>query len=344
MTVEGQYVLLGMENPLLDISAHVKPELLKKYNLKANDAILAAEEHKPLYDELLKDYKVDYVAGGAAQNTLRGAQWLLPQNSTVYIGCVGKDANAETLREAAAKDGLRTEYLVDESTPTGLCAVLITDENRSMVTDLQAANNYKEEHLQTPEIWGLVENAKFFYVGGFFLTVSPPSAMRVAKHAAETKKTFAINLSAPFISQFFTKPLDELLPYVDLVFGNEAEADAYATAHNWNTTDVSEIALKIAALPKVNTTRPRMVIFTQGSEKTIVAKEGVVTEFPIIKIDHSKIVDTNGAGDAFTGGFLSQYVQGKPIDTCVHAGHYVAHVVIQRTGPTYPKEPHQFKA
>ena len=49
-------VILGMGNPLLDISAVVKPEMLDKYNLKANDAILYEKED--IYDELLKDYQV----------------------------------------------------------------------------------------------------------------------------------------------------------------------------------------------------------------------------------------------------------------------------------------------
>ena len=47
--------------------------LLQKYGLKDNDAILAEEKHMGLYDELLKlDAKL--IAGGAAQNTARGAQ------------------------------------------------------------------------------------------------------------------------------------------------------------------------------------------------------------------------------------------------------------------------------
>ncbi|TPX65331.1 adenosine kinase [Spizellomyces sp. 'palustris'] len=340
----SQYVFLGIENPLLDISARVDPTLLTKYNLKANDAILAADEHKPLYKELVDTCQVEYVAGGAAQNALRGAQWLLPPKQTVYIGCVGRDANAQILRDAAAKDGLRTEYLEDPDTPTGLCAVLITGTHRSLCTDLLAANNYKVEHLQKPEIWSLVENAKFFYTGGFFLTVSPPAAMLIGEHAAKNNKVFTMNLSAPFISQFFTKPLDELLPYVDILFGNESEAEAYAEAHNWGTKDVKEIARKIAALPKVNSSRSRTVVFTQGAEQTILVSEGSVKEYPIIKIQPEAIVDTNGAGDAFVGGFMSQFVQGKPFDTCVAAGHYVANVVIQRSGPTYPKEAHGFKA
>ena len=35
--------------------------------------------------------------------------------------------------------------------------------------------------------------------------------------------------------------------------------------------DIKEIALKTAALPKENSKRPRMVIFTQGSEATVCA-------------------------------------------------------------------------
>lgn len=47
--------------------------LLQKYGLKDNDAILAEDKHMGLYDELLKrDAKL--IAGGAAQNTARGAQ------------------------------------------------------------------------------------------------------------------------------------------------------------------------------------------------------------------------------------------------------------------------------
>lgn len=66
--------MVGLGNPLLDISANVEEEFLSKYDLKPNNAILADEKHKPLYDEMIKKYKVDYIPGGATQNTLRVAQ------------------------------------------------------------------------------------------------------------------------------------------------------------------------------------------------------------------------------------------------------------------------------
>jgi len=49
-------------------------DLLNKYDLKCNNAILAEEKHMPLYEELMKNEKIVCTAGGSAQNSLRVAQ------------------------------------------------------------------------------------------------------------------------------------------------------------------------------------------------------------------------------------------------------------------------------
>lgn len=49
-------VLVGIGNPLLDISVMVDDDFLKKYDLKANDAIMAEKKHRPLYKELTDKY------------------------------------------------------------------------------------------------------------------------------------------------------------------------------------------------------------------------------------------------------------------------------------------------
>lgn len=77
--------MLGIGNPLLDISANVDEDFLKKYELKANNAILANEKHKPLYDELIEQYKAEFIAGGAVQNTMRVAQVNFLFHLTLFI-------------------------------------------------------------------------------------------------------------------------------------------------------------------------------------------------------------------------------------------------------------------
>ncbi|XP_043279110.1 adenosine kinase 2 isoform X2 [Venturia canescens] len=333
-------LLLGMGNPLLDISATVDDDFLKKYDLKSNNAILAEEKHKPMYDELIEQYKADFIAGGSVQNTIRVAQWFLekPKVAT-YMGCVGKDKYSKILEERARNDGLNVRYQYTDEEPTGTCAVLITGKERSLCANLAAANCFSPSHIAEPENRKLLEDAKFIYISGFFLTVSPETIQEVAEHANENSKVFMMNLSAPFICEYYGKPLKAALPYVDVLFGNEDEAETFARVNDLKTTDRREIALKMSNYEKINEKRKRVVIITQGSEPVILARNDEITEFPVTKLPAEKVVDTNGAGDAFVGGFLAQYIQGKDYETCIKCGIWAASQIVQRSGCTYDGKP-----
>ena len=112
--------LFGMGNPLLDISAVVEEDFLVKYKLEKNNAILASKEHQPIYKELVDNYDVNYLVGGATQNTLRTVQWLFQKPGvTSYIGCVGSDDNANKLRGIMEKEGIRVHYMKTAAEPTG---------------------------------------------------------------------------------------------------------------------------------------------------------------------------------------------------------------------------------
>jgi len=334
----SEHSLLGMGNPLLDISASVEQSLLAKYSLKSNDAILTEDEQ--IFKDLTDGYKVDYIAGGATQNSIRVAQWVLGGSTTKslcsYMGCVGRDDSSKILEDKAKEAGVTVSYQYSEDKPTGRCAVLITGEDRSLVTKLDAANHFTANHLETKENWDLVTKANVVYSAGFFLTVSVDSMLKVAKNCAANNKTYCINLSAPFLCQFFKDQMMSVLPYTDIVFGNETEAAAYSEVHNLDTSDVGEIALKVASLPKENGSTGRLVVITQGAGEVVVAQQGKLVKFPVEPLDSSNIVDTNGAGDAFVGGFLAQWVLGKSLDVAVKCGIWAARHCIQRSGCTMP--------
>merc|ERR1711920_7920 len=138
-------------------------------------------------------------------------------------------------------------------------------------------------------------------------------------------KTYCLNLSAPFLMEVppFKATLDKLMPHVDFLFGNETEAATYAKVAGWSETDVPTIAKKLQALPKEGA-KKRTVVITQGSSPTLVCIDGEITEYPILKLSPSRLVDTNGAGDAYVGGFLSGLVQDKDMHYCCQAGAYAA--------------------
>merc|ERR1711939_323030 len=138
------------------------------------DAILAEDKHQPLFAELSKLPNVQFIPGGATQNTIRVAAWMLQTpKSTAYMGCVGQDDFADKMRASCEKDGVQASYMVDEATPTGTCATLINGIERSLCTNLNAANNYKESHLQQPENMAILSGAKIVYSAGFFCNRVP---------------------------------------------------------------------------------------------------------------------------------------------------------------------------
>lgn len=170
-------------------------------------------------------------------------------------------------------------------------------------------------------------------------------------------QTFSMNLSAPFIAQFFKSQVDEIMPFVDILIGNESEAEAYADSHDFGvstcriestivadplprqTKDIAEIAIRLAASPKTTST-PRIVIITQGASSTIVASASssaapTTKVYPVTALPESAIVDTNGAGDAFAGGFIGAYVQGKTVDESVEVGHRMGQMCVGQVGPQF---------
>lgn len=334
---------MGMGNPLLDILATTEEAFLEKYGLEPNNAILAEDKHQPMYQEMSDMKNVEYIAGGATQNSMRVAQWILktPKRAT-FMGSVGEDAFSKILQSKAEEAGVVVRYQKQSNQPTGTCAVVVTKSGkcRSLVANLAAANHFTKSHFEIEEHKDLLEKAEYFYISGFFLTVSPESILKVGKLACEKNKVFCMNLSAPFLCECFKEPMLQAFPYVDLIFGNETEAAKFAEIQGFETTCIKEIALKTAALPKENKKRSRTVVFTQGAENVILAKDGEVTEFPVKKLSEEELIDTNGAGDAFVGGFLSQLIQGKSVESCIKCGIWAATHIIQRSGCSFDKDVH----
>jgi adenosine kinase len=293
------------------------------------------------YPGILARPGVGFVAGGAAQNTIRGAQWLLQTpGAATYTGSVSDDATAKVLKDAASSAGVNTMYYQTDKDATGSCAVLVKSAERALIANIAAANHFSFAHLETPEVQAAIEKANIFYATGFFLTLpeGPASLIHIGKHCKEHNKTFIFNLGAPFIMDFFWDQLQSVLPYTDFIICNEHESSAYAKKAGWED-DRQATASKVAVLPKENGARQRTVIFTQGPEATIVFTNGQVTVYHPIKLDSSKIVDTNGAGDAFAAGIVAGLAKGVPLTEAIDAGHNAACHVIQRSGPTYPEKP-----
>ncbi|CAF3505902.1 unnamed protein product [Rotaria socialis] len=318
----GTFFAIG--NPLLDINAIVDLEFLEKYKLEANDAILATPEHEELFQEIKHHKQVQFFAGGSAQNMMRTIIWFLQKPKVAaYMGCVGNDASFDRLQELADSAGLITSYQIKSGFPTGKCAVLTTEHSRSMVASLGAAQHFTIDYLDIPENRLLFENAKIICCEAFFIQSSFDSLLELAEHAHEYQKIFCITLSSKHVVK--KRNGNHLLtawPYADYIFGYE------------ETDDLHAIITALLDIPKLNKSRPRIIVISRLLERTLVGKGTEITEYTWKWPPH--IVDTHGCGEAFVGGFLAYMALEKSTDESVKAGIYCAYECLQRTGCTFP--------
>jgi adenosine kinase len=332
------YKVMGIGNPLLDISAEVPLSVLERYSLTEGTSALAVPEHLSLFQEIIQQYQADYVAGGASQNSIRAAQWLSQTPGfTALFGCVNDtDSFSSKLREVLAGAGVTPFFQSTSAAPTGSCAALITGKERTLIANVGAAEKFTPDFLDAN--WSMVETASIYYHEGFFLVSSLLSCLKLALYSSSHDKTYAINISAEFIAETYKDALGQVLLYADFVFCNETEAKKFAQVNGIEGEDTLEIAQKIAGLPKEGS-KPRTMIVTQGSRSTVVATASGVQSIPVPPVDKSLIVDTNGAGDSFVGGFLAELAKGSAVERCVAAGHYVASEVIKMKGCRFPEHP-----
>lgn len=83
----------------------------------------------------------------------------------------------------------------------------------------------------------------------------------------------------------------------------------------------------------------RTVVITQGVNDVIVAVSGgkvPIRRFPVLPLAEKEIVDTNGAGDAFVGGYLAKLLVNAPVEQCVETALYAAREIIKMSGCSLP--------
>eukprot|EP01063_Lacrimia_lanifica_P040971 TRINITY_DN9454_c0_g3_i1.p1 TRINITY_DN9454_c0_g3~~TRINITY_DN9454_c0_g3_i1.p1 ORF type:complete len:553 (+),score=96.85 TRINITY_DN9454_c0_g3_i1:60-1661(+) len=353
--------IVGLGNPLLDLSTSVDLAFLKKYELDPNGACVCTDTHEGVFEFLKHEANVTFVPGGSCLNTLRVAQWLTKHaGATTYLGTVGLDAYGEDLRREAQVEGLEFPKLAHPELSTGTCAVLICDQDRSLIANLGASCHFNDSILESnPEVTNAIAAAGVFYIEGFFFNASPGAVYKLAAHAAREYKIFALNMSAEFVPHVHKAHFQRLLPYTHYLFGNGAEGRAFADAMGWDlaelvdavkpklerlmttvdeaTTTTAAIAVKMSTLRLHDDLRVRTVVLTQGKDPTVVATRGYIALFTPPVIDSHDIVDTNGSGDAFVGGFIARLAAGACLSECVYFGHRSAKELLKTSGCTLPE-------
>lgn len=208
---------------------------------------------------------------------------------------------------------------------TGKCLVMISpDTERTMLSYLGISETLSKNEIDEEAL----KDSEYLFLEGYQVTSdSGREASIYARQIAEEHgvKT-AITLSDPAMVQFFRGGLHEMIGNgVDLLFANDVEAK------EWTGKDTVEEAIE--GLREV----AKRIVVTCGSKGAQLfdgEKNISIAPHPV------KAVDSNGAGDMFSGAFLYAVSAGHDFETAGRLASLAAATTVSSFGPRLAPEKH----
>ena len=69
------------------------------------------------------------------------------KNAVTYYGCIGDDEQGKVLQKDLTDNGITGNFHIEKTEPTGKCAVVVVENERSLLAHLAAACKYNLDHL-----------------------------------------------------------------------------------------------------------------------------------------------------------------------------------------------------
>ena len=309
--------VVAIGNAIVDVIASTTPEFLSEIGIeKGSMRLISAEEASDLYGKMGPGQEV---SGGSAANTLAGLAAL--GHKCTFIGQVADDQLGEVFVHDMRATGIACDVPPRPGPPpTARCLILVApDGERTMNTSLAAAHYLPESAIDE----AMIANADYLLIEGYLWDPAEPraairKAMAIAK-ASGCKIVFA--LSALYLMGLYREDFIALIDggMIDVLFCNEEEVVALIPDTPFEDV-IAQLSAKVATLVVTRAEHGAMAV--QGSERAEVPAEAV-----------ARVVDTTGAGDTFTSGFLAGQLQGRSLADSLTMGAVCAAECIGHIGP-----------
>lgn len=306
--------VFGIGNPLMDYVAHGGFELLKSLSAVPGSMNLIDREQKKSLLSQVREYR--NIPGGSCANTMRGLAWLGTANPIpppFYQGSVGEDDVGMEYDRGLEALGVALG-LSRRGPETGASIIVVTsDFERTMFTYLGSCREYRAEDL---DLATLRQAAFLYFVGYMWDTENQKQAARKAISEAGARGIqFAFDLADPFVVQRYRDDFLTWVPdKVDILFGNRDEISIMLD----ETGDDRSLIEKCGYLSP-------LVVMKAGAKGCYINDNGRIVYSPGVRVE---AVDTVGAGDFFSSGFLYGLIKGLAVERCAClANHFAAGIV-----------------
>ena len=307
--------LLGISNAIVDVLSHVDDEFLDTIGAPRGSMTLIDEQRAHEIYDLMGP--ATEMSGGSVANTVAGFANL--GGEAAYIGRVNDDQLGEIFVHDMRSLGVDVRLQpAAANAPTARCHVLISaDGQRTMQTYLGACTELAVTDV-TAETVGAPD---VILLEGYIwdLEEGPDVAAKAIEIARRNGSKVALSLSDSFCVERHRDAFhDAVRDGVDIVVADEDEVNALLRTDSFDDT--------LKALDDYD----NLFAMTR-SEKGSVIRHGdetiVQAATPV-----EKLVDTTGAGDAYTAGFLYGWADGKSLAESARLGTLCATRVIQQVG------------
>ncbi|MEM1486378.1 carbohydrate kinase family protein [Oscillospiraceae bacterium PP1C4] len=254
--------------------------------------------------------------GGCAANTAMVLSKLgVP---TSLIAKVGNDDLGDYVIQSLTRSNVDVGGVRrDETVGTGCSMVLNSlDGDRSFITTLGANTTFGLNDID----WEKVKNSKLIHIGGALLM--PDFDGKPAAQVFKTAKEFGVTTcldTAWDESGHWLDTIADVLPYTDLFLPSLVEAEELT-----GKTNVKEIAHFFLDMGV------KVMGIKMGKKGSCVYTKEKEINIPIYDL---KTVDTNGAGDAYVGGFIAGWVKGLPLEETAYLANAVGALSTMAVGP-----------
>ena len=334
------YSLYAVENPLMDVIAHVDHAFLTRFSKTPGTMHLV--EYTEVIGLLAEISSFRTMPGGSAANTARGIAWLSSRagkvlrrtilgetlgadgllSRPVFNGAIGKDSRGAEFSSLIIDAGVAAA-LARKETPTGTSVILVTPEGeRTMNTFLGACRDFQTADLDT----SLLAESRMLYLTGYLWdTENQRTAAESAVSLARSRGIpVAFDLADPFAVRRYGKQFHAWIPgRVDILFGNQTELSLLTGG----ACDEECVGNAVGLAP--------IVVMKVGKKGCIVGHDGTFDALPGVS---TTVVDTTGAGDSFAAGFLYAHLAGADPRTCARLANALAARVVGMEGCFYGEE------
>lgn len=307
--------LLGISNAIVDVLARVDYSFLERIGAAPGSMTLIDRERA---DEIYAMMgPATEMSGGSVANTVAGFANL--GGNAAYIGRVNNDQLGEIFAHDMRSLGVALRVPpAPANAPTARSHILITEDGqRTMQTYLGACTELGKKDVTAKT----VGTPKVILLEAYVwdLAEGPALTSRAMDIAKRTGSKVALSLSDSFCVERHREAFhDAVKNGVDIVVADEEEVNALLQTESHD--DSMQVLQDYDNLFAITRSEKGSVI-RQG-------KEVVVQQ--ALRVDN--IVDTTGAGDAYTAGFLFGWVRGKSLQLCAEIGTFCATRVIQQVG------------